>query len=136
MFAGNGRKLIRSVVRSFAEVPATVGKTVLDAALAAKIDIEAAYVPWTIHSLNLVHRCGGEMACSTCHVILDEENFKKLGEPGEEEQDMCVLRFSRSLLLLIQARSCVGAYDIVRTRFISLTITWIRAGRDCAVRSR
>lgn len=56
------------------QVPAAVGKTVLDAALANDIDIEAA--------------CGGEMACSTCHVILDEATFNDLGQPSEEEQDM------------------------------------------------
>uniref|UniRef100_A0A7S3JQC4 2Fe-2S ferredoxin-type domain-containing protein n=1 Tax=Aureoumbra lagunensis TaxID=44058 RepID=A0A7S3JQC4_9STRA len=55
-------------------VRAVVGKTVLDAALANDIDIEAA--------------CGGEMACSTCHVILQQDNFDHLEKPTEEEQDM------------------------------------------------
>ena len=53
---------------------AEVGKTVLAAALDHDIDIEAA--------------CGGEMACSTCHVILSQDHFDKLGTPSEEEQDM------------------------------------------------
>ncbi|KAJ8610167.1 hypothetical protein CTAYLR_008743 [Chrysophaeum taylorii] len=60
-------------------VPATVGKTVLSAALASDIDIEAA--------------CGGELACSTCHVVLEPENYEKLGEPEEEEMDMLDLAF-------------------------------------------
>lgn len=28
------------------------------------------------------------MACSTCHVILEQEVFDKLDEPEEEEEDM------------------------------------------------
>lgn len=32
--------------------------------------------------------CECSIACSTCHVILDEETYKKLPEPKEEEDDM------------------------------------------------
>ena len=32
--------------------------------------------------------CGGECACSTCHIILAEENFETLEEAEEEEEDM------------------------------------------------
>ena len=32
--------------------------------------------------------CGGELACSTCHVILDEDVYEMLGEISEEEEDM------------------------------------------------
>ena len=32
--------------------------------------------------------CGGEAACSTCHVILDQAYFDKLSKPSEEELDM------------------------------------------------
>lgn len=38
-------------------------------------------VPWS-------GACGGTLACSTCHVIVDQENFDKLEEPSEEELDM------------------------------------------------
>jgi len=37
--------------------------------------------------------CGGNMACSTCHVIIDEESFAKLDPPCEAEQDMLDLAF-------------------------------------------
>mmetsp|Transcript_27099 Transcript_27099/g.81268 ORF Transcript_27099/g.81268 Transcript_27099/m.81268 type:complete len:149 (+) Transcript_27099:128-574(+) len=50
------------------------GKTVLDVALDHDIDIEAA--------------CGGELACSTCHVILEQGLYDALEEPDEEETDM------------------------------------------------
>ena len=32
--------------------------------------------------------CEGQMACSTCHVIVDAEWFDKLPEASEEEEDM------------------------------------------------
>ena len=32
--------------------------------------------------------CEGQMACSTCHVIVSAEDFKKLPPASEEEEDM------------------------------------------------
>ena len=32
--------------------------------------------------------CEGQMACSTCHVIVDAEWFDKLPDASEEEEDM------------------------------------------------
>ena len=32
--------------------------------------------------------CEGQMACSTCHVIVDAADFPKLPPAGEEEEDM------------------------------------------------
>ncbi|GBN17629.1 Adrenodoxin, mitochondrial [Araneus ventricosus] len=31
--------------------------------------------------------CDGTISCSTCHVILTKEDFKKLGKPTDEEED-------------------------------------------------
>lgn len=56
------------------EVDATIGKTVLDTAVENDIDIEGA--------------CGGELACSTCHVILSQELYDRLPAKKEEESDM------------------------------------------------
>ena len=53
---------------------AKIGKSVLDIAMEHDIDIEGA--------------CGGEMACSTCHVILDKALYDKLPKKQEEEEDM------------------------------------------------
>ncbi len=44
--------------------------------------------------------CEGQMACSTCHVIVDSEDFDRLEPPSEEEEDMLDLaahvnRYSR-----------------------------------------
>ena len=32
--------------------------------------------------------CEGQMACSTCHVVVDAEWFERLPEASEEEEDM------------------------------------------------
>lgn len=56
------------------EVTASIGDSMLEVAHANKIDIEGA--------------CGGETACSTCHVYVDPVYFKKLPEVSEAEEDM------------------------------------------------
>jgi len=38
--------------------------------------------------LPLEGTCEGQMACSTCHVIVAAEWFDALDEPSEEEEDM------------------------------------------------
>lgn len=47
--------------------------------------------------------CGGELACSTCHVIFEEGDFDDVGEPGEEEEDMLDLAYG-----LEEGRSRLG----------------------------
>lgn len=37
--------------------------------------------------------CEGSLACSTCHVIVDDEHYEKTGEITEEEEDMLDLAF-------------------------------------------
>jgi ferredoxin len=56
------------------EVEAEPGQRLLDVAWRAKQPLEGA--------------CEGVMACSTCHVIVDEEDFAKLPKASEEEEDM------------------------------------------------
>eukprot|EP00927_Polykrikos_kofoidii_P015833 TRINITY_DN17092_c0_g1_i2.p2 TRINITY_DN17092_c0_g1~~TRINITY_DN17092_c0_g1_i2.p2 ORF type:complete len:173 (-),score=31.12 TRINITY_DN17092_c0_g1_i2:80-598(-) len=60
-------------------VSATSGQTILEVAHKYDIDIEGA--------------CGGECACSTCHIILDQDAFDKLPEADEDEVDMLDLAF-------------------------------------------
>ncbi|KAJ1920245.1 mitochondrial matrix iron-sulfur protein [Mycoemilia scoparia] len=45
------------------------------------------------HDVELEGACEGSCACSTCHVILDDEIFDKLPEPTDEENDMLDLAF-------------------------------------------
>lgn len=56
------------------EVEASVGQRLLDVAWAAREPLEGA--------------CEGVMACSTCHVIVDAEDFEKLPPASEEEEDL------------------------------------------------
>lgn len=55
-------------------VMARSGQTVLEVAHENDIDIEGA--------------CGGECACSTCHVIFEQDKFDDLPEADEDEADM------------------------------------------------
>jgi ferredoxin len=56
------------------EVEAAPGQRLLDVAWAARQPLEGA--------------CEGVMACSTCHVILDDEDFARLPAATEEEEDL------------------------------------------------
>jgi ferredoxin len=52
------------------------------------------------HGQPLEGTCEGQMACSTCHVVVDPEDFAKLPPASEEEDDLldlaaCVTRTSR-----------------------------------------
>ncbi|MEN2746334.1 2Fe-2S iron-sulfur cluster-binding protein [Sphingomonas sp. T9W2] len=40
------------------------------------------------YDLPLEGTCGGQMACSTCHVIVDPADAQRLPVPSEEEEDM------------------------------------------------
>lgn len=44
--------------------------------------------------LPLEGTCEGQMACSTCHVIVDPDWFGKLHEASEEEEDMLDLAYA------------------------------------------
>ena len=61
------------------EVEAPAGFSMLDIAHRNNIDIEGA--------------CEGQMACSTCHVVVDPEWAGKLPPPSEEEEDLLDLVF-------------------------------------------
>jgi ferredoxin len=56
------------------EVRAAPGERLLDVAQAAGQPLEGT--------------CEGQMACSTCHVIVDAEHFGRLAQASEEEEDM------------------------------------------------
>ena len=40
------------------------------------------------HMMPLEGTCEGQMACSTCHVIVAKEDFERLPEASEMEEDM------------------------------------------------
>jgi ferredoxin, 2Fe-2S len=61
------------------EIVAEAGRSVLEIAHANNIDIEGA--------------CEGALACSTCHVVVDQGWFERLPAPSEDEEDMLDLAF-------------------------------------------
>ena len=65
------------------EVLAREGDSLLDVAQYNGIDLEGA--------------CESSLACSTCHVILEEKVYDSLEEPGEEEEDLLDLAYGLTL---------------------------------------
>lgn len=63
------------------DAKAKIGSNILDVILDNKIDVDG------------FGACEGTLACSTCHVILDSENYKTLPPPVEEENDMLDLAY-------------------------------------------
>lgn len=61
------------------EIDAPVGSNILEIAHKNNVDLEGA--------------CEGSLACSTCHVIVDEQFYDKLDDPLENEEDMLDLAF-------------------------------------------
>ena len=60
-------------------VEAQLGLSILEIAHQNDVDLEGA--------------CEGSLACSTCHVIVAPEYYKKLKPSAEEEEDMLDLAF-------------------------------------------
>ena len=61
-------------------VSVPMGQSLLEAAHANEIDLEGA--------------CEGSLACSTCHVIVeDQDMYDRLPEPCDDENDMLDLAF-------------------------------------------
>ena len=46
-----------------------------------------------IVGLRCAGACGGELACSTCHLIFDQEVYDTLPSKSDEEEDMLDLAF-------------------------------------------
>jgi 2Fe-2S ferredoxin len=61
------------------EIQAPEGLTVLEIAHKNGIKLEGA--------------CEGSLACSTCHVVVDQQWYQKLKKPKEDEEDMLDLAF-------------------------------------------
>lgn len=84
------------------EVEAPVGLSILEIAQRNDIDIEGA--------------CEGSMACSTCHVIVDEAWFGRLAEASEDEEDMLDLAFG------LTATSRLGCQIVITEELDGLTV--------------
>lgn len=60
-------------------VDAEIGMNLLDVAHANDVELEGA--------------CGGELACSTCHLIFEKDVYDRLPPKEDEEDDMLDLAF-------------------------------------------
>jgi len=85
------------------DVDAPVGLSVLEIAHRNKIDLEGA--------------CEGSLACSTCHVIVEDEDFDRLAEPTEDEEDMLDLAFG------LTRTSRLGCQIIITEELDGLTVS-------------
>ena len=79
-----------------------VGTTVLEAAHSNDISLEGA--------------CEGSLACSTCHVVVDEKFYSKLDEASEDEEDMLDLAFG------LTPTSRLGCQIIITKELDGLTL--------------
>lgn len=92
------------------EIAAQEGLTLLEIARLHDIDIEGA--------------CEGSLACSTCHVIVDGDDFERLEEPSEDEEDMLDLAFG------LTRTSRLGCQIVLTEELDGLTVALPRETRN------
>lgn len=85
------------------EIDAPSGLSVLEIAHRNNIDIEGA--------------CEGSLACSTCHVIVSKDDYERLEEASEDEEDMLDLAFG------LTPTSRLGCQIIVTEELDGLTVS-------------
>jgi len=68
--------------------------------------------------------CEGQMACSTCHVIVDPEWFGRLSEASEEEEDML------DLAAAVERHSRLSCQIVLVPELEGLTVRIPRESRD------
>ena len=92
------------------EVDAPVGLSVLEIAHRNDIDLEGA--------------CEGSLACSTCHVIVDQTYFELLQSPTEDEEDMLDLAFG------LEETSRLGCQIVMTEELDGLVVRLPKATRN------
>lgn len=95
------------------EVEAPIGLSVLEIAHRNNIDLEGA--------------CEGSLACSTCHVIVDNEWHDLLPTATEDEEDMLDLAFG------LTHTSRLGCQIIITEELDGLTVQLPAATRNMMV---
>lgn len=94
-------------------IDAPLGLSVLEIAHRNNIDLEGA--------------CEGSLACSTCHVIVDEQWFDLLPTASEDEEDMLDLAFG------LTHTSRLGCQIIMTEELDGLTLKLPTATRNMMV---
>lgn len=95
------------------EVDAPLGLSVMEIAHKHDIDLEGA--------------CEGALACSTCHVIVEDKFFDELNEATEDEEDMLDLAFG------LTHTSRLGCQIIMSDELDGLVVTLPAATRNMMV---
>ena len=95
------------------EVFAPVGMTILEAAHNSNIELEGA--------------CEGSLACSTCHVIVEESFYDRLKSSSEDEEDMLDLAFG------LTATSRLGCQIILTKELDGMTLKIPSATRNVSL---
>lgn len=101
----------RDGTRRVLDVP--VGTSVLSVAHSNDIDLEGA--------------CEGSLACSTCHVYVDEDTFAGLPEACDDELDMLDLAFG------LRENSRLGCQVLCEEATDGMVVTLPAATRNMAV---
>jgi len=94
-------------------VEAPVGLSVLEVAHQNNIDLEGA--------------CEGSLACSTCHVIVEEGFYEALPEATEDEEDMLDMAFG------LTATSRLGCQIILSPEMDGMVLKLPNATRNMMV---
>jgi ferredoxin-2, mitochondrial len=68
------------------------------------------------NNVELEGACGGELACSTCHLIFEKDMFDTLPEKEDEEDDMLDLAFE------VTETSRLGCQIFVREDMAGMTV--------------
>lgn len=68
------------------------------------------------NDIELEGACGGELACSTCHLIFEKEIYDTLPKMEEEEEDMLDLAFE------VTDTSRLGCQILVKESFAGMTV--------------
>lgn len=97
------------------EIDAKNGLSLLEIAHMNDIDLEGA--------------CEGSLACSTCHVIVDDSWFDKLEEATEEEEDMLDLAFD------LQKTSRLGCQILVSDELDGMRVSLPKGTRNMQMAS-
>ncbi|XP_062398180.1 adrenodoxin-like [Sardina pilchardus] len=79
-----------------AEVQGCDGDTLLNVVVDQKLDIEG------------FGACEGTLACSTCHLILEESSYNKLGVVSDEEMDLLDLAFGLTETSRLGCQVCLS----------------------------
>ena len=92
------------------EVDAPKGLSVLEIAHKHGVDIEGA--------------CEGSLACSTCHVIVNPDDYERLSDATEDEEDMLDLAFG------LTETSRLGCQIVMTDALDGLVVTLPAATRN------